>query len=84
MVKRITRYLVCIISSIGVTLLVEEVLSELLVLWYMRANQIIYRSDLSEDYGLAMLGFFWSIVAFVICFPISFFIIWKLLKKYYG
>lgn len=84
MVKKITRYLICTISSISVTLLVEEALSELIVLWYMRANQIIYRSDLSEDYGLGMLGFFSSIVAFVICFPVSFFIIWKLLKKYFA
>lgn len=83
-VKKIAKYLVCMILSIGVTLFVETVSSELLVLWYMRANQIVNRSDLSEDYGLAMLGVFLSTLVFIICFPLSFFIVRKLLKKYYG
>ena len=83
MVKKITLYLVCILSSIVVTLAVVYVLSELQVFWYMRTSHIAYRSDLGNDLGFGLLSLL-LIPAFIICLPISFFIIWKLLKKIYG
>lgn len=79
-IKKITRYLVCIISSIIASLTVVYALSELQVFWYMRESHIVHRTDLGDDLGLGLLGLL-LVPAFIICLLISFFIIWKLLKK---
>ncbi len=80
-VKKITRFLVCIVSSIIASLTVVYTLSELQVVWYMRENHIVYRSDLGNDLGFGLLGLL-LVPAFIICLSISSFIIWKLLKKF--
>ena len=46
------RYPSCILLSIVSTYAIEIVSSDLLTFLYMRANYIIYLSDLSEDYGV--------------------------------
>lgn len=80
-IKLIMRYLICILLSIIASLIVVYVLSELQVIWYMRTSHIVNRSDLGDDLGLGLLSLL-LIPAFIICLPISFFIIWKLLKKF--
>lgn len=75
------RYLVCLVSSIIITLAIEGVSLELIVLWYMRMSHVVVRSSLSEDMGLGMVAFFGILLIFIVCLPISIYFIWKLLKK---
>lgn len=79
--KVIRLYLICVIVSILVTLIVVAGSSELFVFHYMQINHIVYRRDLSDDLGFGLIGFLWSILSFCICFPISFLVSWKVLKK---
>jgi len=82
MVKKIMHYLVCALLSFLVSLTIIYILSELQVFWYMRESHMIHRSDLGDDLGFGLLGLL-LVPAFIICLPSSFFIIWKLLKKFY-
>jgi hypothetical protein len=79
-----TKYICFFVSLLlGVMLVavIEYISSELLIFWYMRTNNIVYRSDLTNDYGLGLLGLLLSVAVFTICFPISVYIVWKLLRK---
>jgi len=72
------RTIICLLGSLLFTLVIEYLLSEILIHWYMWSNGVEVRSDLSEDMGVGMLGFF----QFMISAPIFFIaIFWYFLKK---
>ena len=78
--KRNICFLVSLLLGVTIVSIIEYISSELLIFWYMRAYSVVYRSDLTNDYGLGLLGLLLS-VAVIVCFPISVFVVWKLLKK---
>lgn len=75
------RYLGCLVSSLIIFFSILAPSEELIVLWYMRMSHVTVRSSLSEDMGLGMVGVLGMFLVFIVCFPISLFLSWKLLKK---
>lgn len=74
------RLFLSVLFSLLITAFVDYVIGEAIVFGYMSQHGLTERSELSEDMGFGMIGFFSFLLYAPVSLIASFFVCWKKFK----